>query len=64
MWCLVVEVVGAGKPAPAPAGVSVHHWQGFRADSLDWPWEASLGFVCNTVGPLGLGFHGLTLSVC
>lgn len=33
-----------------------------QGSSLDWPWEASLGFACNTVGPLG--FHGLTLSVC
>lgn len=61
MWCVVVGVVGAGKPALGPAGISVHHRQGFRADSLDWWWAASLGLTCDSVGPLG--FHGFTLSV-
>ena len=28
MWCVVVRVVDAGKPAPTPAGISVHTGKG------------------------------------
>ena len=56
MWCVVVGVVGTGKPALGPAGISVHHRQGFRADSLDWWWAAPPGLNLRLCRPFGISW--------